>query len=160
MRKVIALITGLIILAAANYAVLSRERIVAKGKLVLLELAPADPRSLMQGDYMALRFRIADRIGRGQRDGHVVLKLDEKRIGTFIRFDDRSPLSENEIRMRYRVRDGRPKFATNAFFFQEGDADLYANARYGAFRVAESGEAILTGLRGGQVEPLGSRTKE
>jgi hypothetical protein len=49
------------------------------------------------------------------------------------------------------MRDGRPKFATNAFFFQEGDAGLYEAARYGEFRV-DDGELLLTGLRGPALE--------
>jgi len=53
------------------------------------------------------------------------------------------------------MRDGRPKFATNAFFFQEGDAGLYEAARYGEFRVDDDGELLLTGLRGRALERLG-----
>lgn len=153
MRKAIALCAGLIVLALANYAIYSRERLLTEGRVVLLQLAPVDPRSLMQGDYMALRFQAAnDAFGRGnarkqQLDGHVILKLDQHGIGTFTRLDDGTALDQNEVRMRYRIRDGRPKFATNAFFFQEGDAKRYSAARYGEFRIAADGEAILTGLR-------------
>jgi uncharacterized membrane-anchored protein len=57
--------------------------------------------------------------------------------------------------MRYRVRDDRIKFATNAFFFQEGDAGLYGKARYGEFRVDAGGESILTAMRDEQLERLG-----
>ncbi len=153
MRKAIALCAGLLVLALANYTIHSRERLLTEGRVVLLQLAPVDPRSLMQGDYMALRFQAAnDAFGTGNSpknglDGHIVLKLDERAIGTFTRLDDGTALSGNEVRMRYRIRDGRPKFATNAFFFQEGDAKKYTAARYGEFRVAADGEAILTGLR-------------
>ncbi|MFX7329222.1 GDYXXLXY domain-containing protein, partial [Acinetobacter baumannii] len=33
-----------------------KEMLLKEGQLVLLPLAPVDPRSLMQGDYMALRY--------------------------------------------------------------------------------------------------------
>ncbi|MET0346848.1 MAG: GDYXXLXY domain-containing protein [Casimicrobiaceae bacterium] len=46
-----------------------------------------------------------------------------------------------------------PKLGTNAFFFEEGTGDRYAGARYGEFRVAPDGEAILTGLRDGALTP-------
>lgn len=59
--------------------------------------------------------------------------------------------------MRYRIRDGQVRFATNAFFFQEDDAGLYAKARYGEFRVARDGETILTGLRDEDLMSLGKR---
>jgi uncharacterized membrane-anchored protein len=76
-------------------------------------------------------------------------------VGRFTRFDDGTPLAPGEVVMRYRVRNRTPKFATNAFFFQEGHAEFYARARYGEFRVASSGEAMLTGLRGEALDVLG-----
>jgi uncharacterized membrane-anchored protein len=57
--------------------------------------------------------------------------------------------------MRYRIRDHTPRFATNAFFFQEAHATDYAKARYGEVRVAGSGECILTGLRDENLVLLG-----
>ncbi|MFD0701266.1 GDYXXLXY domain-containing protein [Myroides pelagicus] len=43
------------------YSVWEKEKIVKQGQLVLLELAPVDPRSLMQGDYMRLNYAISQR---------------------------------------------------------------------------------------------------
>jgi len=152
MRKTIVIVAGLAILVLVNFSIYSREQLLTAGSVVLLQLAPVDPRSLMQGDYMALRFAVAaeiqSRVAKEEaHDGHVVLALDEKRVGSFVRIDDGRPLAANEVRMHYRVRDQRIKFATNAFFFQEGDANLYARARFGEFRVGEEGDAILTGVR-------------
>lgn len=165
MRKGIALIAGLVVLAMANYAIYSRELLLADGRIVLLELAPVDPRSLMQGDYMALRFKVADiALGRSQareglRDGRIVLKLDAQGVGSFAHFDDNTPPGPDEVRMRYRIRNQQAKFATNAYFFQEGDARLYQAAHYGEFRVDTNGEAILTGLRGQDLVPLGAQER-
>lgn len=161
MRKAIALLMGAVVLAVANYAIYERERIIGEGRIALLELAPVDPRSLMQGDYMALRFKAAtDAFGSGQvredvRDGRIVLKPDARGVASFVRLDVGGPLAPDEFLMRYRIRDRQVKFATNAFFFQEGHADRYETARYGEFRVAADGDAILTGLRGKDLEPLG-----
>jgi len=60
MRKTIAVLSGLMLLLVVNWSIFERERILKNGQLVILELAPIDPRSLMQGDYMALRFKIAE----------------------------------------------------------------------------------------------------
>jgi uncharacterized membrane-anchored protein len=152
MRKAIVIAAGLAILVLVNFSIYSREQLLSGGSVVLLQLAPVDPRSLMQGDYMALRFAVANeirsRVGKEEaHDGHVVLALDEKRVGSFARIDDGRPLAANEVRMHYRLRDGRIKFATNAFFFQEGEAQRYENARFGEFRVGDDGESILTGVR-------------
>jgi uncharacterized membrane-anchored protein len=158
MRKALALAAGVIILAAVNWTIYGRERHLAEGRVVLLELAPVDPRSLMQGDFMALRFQLENSIygGRGEvDDGRVVVRVDERGVGSFVRRDDGTPLAEGEVALRYRVRAGRVKFATNAFFFEEGRAAEYQRARFGEFRVARSGDLLLTGLRGRDVEPLG-----
>ena len=162
MRKKVVLLTGLIVLLLANYTIYNREQLLTEGRVVLLQLAPVDPRSLMQGDYMALRFQAARAafgfggVKESVQDGHLVLALDTHKVGTFRRFDDGRPLADDEVRMRYRMRNRRPQFATNAFFFQEGDADLYTTARYGAFRVGSDGEAILTELWDEDFKPLGS----
>ena len=158
MRKAVVVAAALVILGIVNWTIASRESMLATGRVVLLELAPVDPRSLMQGDYMALRYRIAsDAFGptRGARaaDGHLVAGIGADNVAAFRRFDDGGPLAPDELRLRYRWREG-PKLATNAFFFEEGTASRYAGARYGEFRVGDDGDMILTGLRGADRRPL------
>ena len=160
MRKTIAIVAGLAVLALANWTIWQREQLIATGTVVRLELAPIDPRSLMQGDYMALRFRVADEaLGRGgdkqSKDGRIVVKADDKGMGRFVRLDGGEPLGAGEVLMRYRVRDGKVKFATNAWFFQEGDAKHYERARFGEFRVAPSGEMLLTNMLSEKLERMG-----
>ena len=161
MRKPIAVAAGLLMLAAVNWGIYGRERLLETGQVVLLELAPIDPRSLMQGDYMALRFKVADEaFGRGRskiaEDGRIVVRIGERGVGSFVRRDGGEPLAPGEARLRYRVREDKVKFATNAYFFQEGTASQYARARYGEFRVAPDGEMLLTHLVGETFERLGS----
>lgn len=132
-------------LFAINYAIAGKERIVRSGTPILLELAPIDPRSLMQGDYMALRFEIADQLAAGtdtRRDGRhytAAIRIDANRVA------QADPNGKHKL--RYRWRDQGPWIGTNAFFFEEGSAERYANARYGEFRLDEgTGEAVLVGL--------------
>jgi uncharacterized membrane-anchored protein len=162
--KWIAIVAGIVVLVVVNFSIYQREQLLAQGRIVLLQLAPVDPRSLMQGDYMALRFKIVnDAFSRANsninwhelKDGHIVVMLDAQGVGTFKRIDDGTPLAADEVLLRYRVRDGQPKFATNAFYFQEGHADEYAVARYGEFRVATNGDMILTAMRGADFKTLG-----
>ena len=165
MHRIVALVAGLAILVLANHSIYSRERLIAEGRVVLLELAPVDPRSLMQGDYMALSFRASNEaFGRRARedlaDGHIVLQMDASGVGKFKRLDDGTALAADEVRIRYRVREDQVKFATNAYFFQEGTAKEYERARYGEFRVAPDGECLLTGMRGAKLEPLGPSPKQ
>ena len=139
--------------------IFQKESLLATGKPVLLELAPRDPRSLIQGDYMVLDYAISrDRgwnLGESQ-DGHLVLRLDEHGVGQFVRFHTPgTPLAPDEFLLRYRVRKRRVRLGAEAFFFQEGHAERYAPARYGELRVAANGTSVLVGLRGREREPLG-----
>jgi uncharacterized membrane-anchored protein len=160
MRRAIALIAGLAILGLANWTVAEREALLAEGRVVLLELAPVDPRSLLQGDYMALRFKLVDdAFGRGPiaevADGRLVVRLDGHGVGVYARLDDGRPPAPGEALLRYRIREGQVKLATNAFFFQEGHGGYYAAARYGELRVSPSGDLLLTHLIGEDYERLG-----
>ncbi|HEY0130461.1 MAG TPA: GDYXXLXY domain-containing protein [Allosphingosinicella sp.] len=159
MRKAVLLLAGLAILAFVNLGIYQRERLLTDGRIVLLRLSPVDPRSLMQGDYMRLNFEVADQAfpavaSTPKADGHIVVLVDSGGIARFRRFSDGRPLAPGEIALRYRVRAGRPNFATDAYFFEEGRADRYAGAAYGEFRVGGDGDMILTGLRGPRLEPL------
>ena len=169
MRRLVILLGGLLVLGIANFAIWQKEDVLANGRTILLELAPVDPRSLMQGDYMALRFQVArdafgweggrlfnpERRHEGLRDGFVVVGIDPRGVATFRRLDDGRAPGADEARIRYRVRNGVPKFGTNAFFFQEGHAAHYERARYGEARLAPNGDLLLVALRGTDLEPLG-----
>lgn len=161
MRKWIVAAAAALLLTVVNLGIHSRETLVASGRVVLLELAPVDPRSLMQGDYMALRFKVErDAFVRPLaevQDGRLVVGQDANGVAAFRRVDDGSPLAPDEAWLRFRIRNGVPKFATNAFFFEEGHARDFANARYGEFRVAADGESVLTGLRDANLVSLGKR---
>jgi uncharacterized membrane-anchored protein len=141
---------AMLVLAAVNYAIYSKERVIREGELVFLELAPVDPRSLMQGDYMALRFAIAGGIDPARSERAVPVELDERRVATRAEPDASAPLL-----IRYRVRNGQIWLGTNAYFFEEGTAPRYTGARFGEFRVdRRSGEAVLVGLRNDALERL------
>jgi uncharacterized membrane-anchored protein len=104
---------------------------------------------IVQGDYMALRFAVADQIPTVE-SGRWPLRVDERGIAAFN--PDRNA---SGLRIRYRVHNGRVWLGTNAYFFEEGTADRYAKAAFGEFRVdRQSGEAILVALRGPNLEPL------
>ncbi len=162
MRKLIILIAVALVLGMANWNIVEREQLLQQGRVVLLELAPVDPRSLMQGDYMALDYAMIDRAFPDRKamergDGYLVVQLDAQQVATFLRFDDGQPLAANQVKMRYRIRQHQVKFATNAWFFEEGSASLYERAKYGEFRVAANGDMLLSGMRGADFSRLGKR---
>ncbi|HSP31928.1 MAG TPA: GDYXXLXY domain-containing protein [Halomonas sp.] len=155
MNRIIVAITLLVILVSVNWAIWDKEHHLTAGEVIYLELAPVDPRSLMQGDYMALNFALSNHIQSTLNhkndilkasDGYVVVRLDEQRIARFQRLDDGTSLRDDERRLHFRLRNGQVRFATDAFFYQEGHGERYEPARYGQFRVDEKGEPLLVSL--------------
>ena len=151
-----------VLLAAVNFTVWQRETLLRDGQVLLLELAPVDPRSLMQGDYMALRFAVSQKLGPADvgdssvTEGYVVVKRDARNVGTFDRiYRDGETLAANESRVHYRIRKRDVRIVTNAYFFQEGTADEYSKARFGELRVTANGDALLTGMRDKDLKLLG-----
>ena len=147
--------TALVALAC-NVLIYQKEQTLAHGRQVFLKLRPVDPRSLMQGDYMRLAYAITDGFHEDnlQPDGRLIVKLDAQGIGTEARLDDGKPLAPEETYLRYRNRGGL-RLGAESFFFQEGHAQVYDQAKYGELRVEASGDSVLVGLRGEHLEVLG-----
>jgi uncharacterized membrane-anchored protein len=146
------------VLVVANGAIVGSERILAEGRTVLLELAPRDPRSLLQGDYVALQYRLSQEIsaaGPASASGRAVVILDPDGIARLVRLDDGRPLGPGELYLRYRQRGDGGRVASDAFFFEEGQEAVYAAARFGELRVAADGDTLLVGLRDEDLQPLG-----
>jgi uncharacterized membrane-anchored protein len=49
MRNIILLLSAAVIFVLVNYSIWQRETLIATGRIILLELAPVDPRSLIHG---------------------------------------------------------------------------------------------------------------
>ncbi len=150
-------------LGLANTTILQRERLIAHGQEVVLALAPVDPRSLMQGDYMRLEFmlarEIAERIHTApgnapQGDGYAILSLLPGNEARLLRLQDTpDALAPGEIALHYR-NDGEIRIVTNAWFFEEGQADHFAASRFGVLRVDPKGRALLIEMRDQALKPL------
>ena len=142
-----------------------KEALLASGRVVLLRLAPVDPRSLMQGDYMDLRYALWNDMLRAEDQaeddetpdrawperGVVIVRLDENRVAALGRLEnpgeEGAMLPPEEQRLRYRMVHGTPRFGAESYFFEEGRADYYQAAKYGELRVSDKGEALLSALR-------------
>jgi uncharacterized membrane-anchored protein len=106
----------------------------------------------MQGDYMALRYAMADEVAAaarqaGSNDGTVIVTLDDSGEASFVSLDDGRSLASHEQRLRFRKRGESVRLASDAWFFEEGYASRYEEARFGELRVAADGTAVLVGLR-------------
>jgi uncharacterized membrane-anchored protein len=164
------LLAGLAIaLAVVNTGIWQREKLLATGQVVRLALAPVDPRALMQGDYMALRFAAARAVGQMQdnqpavaglwggprTDGYLVLAPDAQGVAQPLRVQPApQPHGQQEIVLRYRLRADGVRLVTNAYFFPEGEATRFEQARYGELRVGDDGTGLLVRLLGPDLQPL------
>lgn len=160
MKKLLLWGTTLLVLLTVNYQIVKKEAVLETGTTLLLALAPVDPRSLIQGDYMVLRYAIADEIADKNLPGtgRIVVSLDDNRVAAFLRLHTGEALKEGETLLFYRNHGGL-RFGAESFMFQEGDADVYSKARYGELKVDESGSSILIGLRDSAYRVLGKTRK-
>jgi uncharacterized membrane-anchored protein len=155
-RNVILWTVAIAILLLVNYQTYQRELLAVNGRVVLLELAPVDPRSLMQGDYMRLRYALAKEIEdhTDLERGKVVVRIDSNNVAHFVKiYDSVTPLHEDEILLPFR-QDYDVYIGPESYFFQEGHAEYYEDAEYGEFRISASGSILLVGLRDAKFNPL------
>jgi len=153
-------VCALLVLGVANIGIWQKEDLIAHGQPVFVALAPVDPRSLMQGDFMALRFAVpseaADALPdkAGARRPFVVARRDARGVATLQRLHNGEPLAGDELRIELSPKHNGWVLVTDAWFFKEGEAERWARARYGEFRVGSDGRALLVGLRGAELQPL------
>lgn len=174
LRAVILLVALLLILGVANTAVVQKERVWRQGQPVVLELAPVDPRSLMQGDYMVLRYGVALDIAtqleedsdlaqkiRADGRGRMVLLPNDQHVHELLRIEPWDaatvPPEEGALKLAFRLRGDDVWVVTDAWFFPEGQAEHYEQARYGLFRVDAQGNGLLVDLLDEDARPLKSR---
>ncbi|MVZ65550.1 hypothetical protein GQF61_06750 [Sphingobacterium sp. DK4209] len=153
MKKIsiaLILINLLILLIYFNYSVVKKENMLNDGQLILLELAPVDPRSLMQGDYMQLNYRLTEEpdLSKLPRRGYCVLQIDKQHVAKTARLQaNKTPLNPGEILIAYtRPDEWRLNIGAESFFFQEGTGERYEQAKYGALKVDQDGNSLLVGL--------------
>lgn len=157
--------TLLLSLIFVNISIFQKEQMLKEGTLVILELAPVDPRSLMQGDYMVLNYSLAlslyEQFWRKEQThphstGTLVVELDQQHRAIRAHFAEKPSLQPQEVLMKYRLVRHRLQIGTPSYFFQEGHAERFERARYGEFRISHDGTALLTYLldaEGKRIQP-------
>ncbi|MGN5041259.1 GDYXXLXY domain-containing protein [Aeromonas sp. 3P] len=161
-RQLALLLSGLAILAGINATVWRYEHAMSSGEVVLLRLAPVDPRSLMQGDYMRLNYEIAreltSRDARANQDkgsDTLVIRLDAHQVATLVADGKPDRLASDERLLQVHQSERQWQIGPDAYFFEEGTAEQYEAARYGEFRLQADGKTLLVGLRDEAYQPIG-----
>lgn len=162
-KRFITALIGLVIFTA----VLSRQMIIheatlSQGREVYLTIGPKDPRSLMQGDYMILRYHQNLQPPKSTRKdapktGYVILSVDDQKVARFYAYvspqanaeDTKENRPENSVKIAYKKSNSWQNWLTytaTSFFFEEGKAAHFEKARYIAVRVSKDGTALITHL--------------
>lgn len=159
-------LSALATVAVANIAIADKEHTIANGQKVYVPLAPVDPRSLMQGDYMRLRFTLPPMPELDRRDAGVegllgsrpyaVGRLDARGVVAWERVERYdAPIAPGEFRIQLTPKNGDWTLVTDGWYFAEGDAERWEQARFGEFRVQPDGKALLVGMADEQLAPIG-----
>lgn len=154
----LVVVTVVTLLTMLNWRIAQFEQLRQDGQIVRFALAPVDPRSIMQGDYMALEYAIARDVRpvlpEGMDKGQLLLTLDSQNVAHFVAIYHDQSLAADQLIVDFRVRNHQVKLASNNFFFQEGRAEHFSQAKYGEFRVSADGELLLVNLLDGELQPL------
>ncbi|HHQ4805265.1 GDYXXLXY domain-containing protein [Aeromonas veronii] len=161
-RQLALLLSGLAILAGVNATVWRYEHAMSSGEVVLLRLAPVDPRSLMQGDYMRLNYEIAReltsrdaRTTQNKGSDTLVIRLDAHQVATLVADGKPDRLASDERLLQVHQSERQWQIGPDAYFFEEGSGEQYEAARYGEFRLQADGKTLLVGLRDEAYQPIG-----
>ncbi|MCJ7977666.1 GDYXXLXY domain-containing protein [Aeromonas veronii] len=161
-RQLALLLSGLAILAGINATVWRYEHAMSSGEVVLLRLAPVDPRSLMQGDYMRLNYEIAReltsrdaRATQNKGSDTLVIRLDAHQVASLVTDGKPDRLASDERLLQVHQSERQWQIGPDAYFFEEGTGEQYEAARYGEFRLQADGKTLLVGLRDEAYQPIG-----
>ena len=159
-RLLILVGTTAAILVMVNIQIMNKQKILQNGDTLLLQLAPRDPRSLLQGDYMALRYAMTTEVAQAAKqaqlsDGRIIVEIKQDKQASFIGLYEGQVLAQGQRILRFRRRGESVRLASDAYFFEEGQWKTYAEARYGELRVDSRGDAVLIGVRDSEGRRLG-----
>ena len=148
--RILIIVNLILLLGYFNWSVYKKKQILKDGQLVLLQLAPVDPRSLMQGDYMSLNYKEASSALADQQTatlGYAVLQTDSNQVGKIVRLQNTlEPVNSDELVIKYKIVHHRLFLGAESFFFEEGQDTLYQKAMYGGLKVNDKGQNLLVGL--------------
>ena len=142
--------TLLLFLGVFNHGVFKKEQLMDQGRLILMELAPVDPRSLIQGDYVRLEYALGRSMAADSpsASGLAALEIDGMGVARSIRtIASLEELRIGELPIKYSKRSRRGiQIGAESYFFQEGKAEKYEKAKYGGIKLDPKGNSLLIGL--------------
>ena len=146
-KKILLVINIVILFVVTGFSANKEESYKKLDSYFYLELAPVDPRSLLQGDYMTLNYDITDKaqeiIFNGiydskdennkfldMRKGYIVVSLDENKVAKFVKLSKEKTDEKDLLFIAFKSDGFNININANSYLFQEGTGDKYENARY------------------------------
>lgn len=149
-KSILIILNLVAVLFYFHYSVNQKEKTLNDSQLILLELAPVDPRSLMQGDYMDLRYSLTRAIRRSDfeaEQGFCVIGLDSNHVAQLIRVQkENDNIDTDEYILKFQNNGKRTSIGAESYFFEEGQAEKFEKAKYGGLKVDKGGNSVLIGL--------------
>jgi uncharacterized membrane-anchored protein len=184
MKKIPPLFLALLSIAVFLMMIVRHEWHLANSQRIYVELQPVDPRSLIQGDYMALNYELyfggkipeqgniaaqsldqASNVHLERNDfyqkntilSYVQLDASHKVIGTY--FNPVDAKRDGSQWAKLRLKNPKNTFdglypAARSFLFAEGLEPCYRSAKYAELKVQDNGQPLLVALVGEQLEDL------
>ena len=155
MRVILIWIAAAFVFGNFYAMVAQKEALRQSGQTVYLALAPVDPRSIMQGDYMALNYEIMNQLNHDRFDstqakqsdsGVVIIRVDNLGIGKFARYDQGGALASGEHRLKFHHADWRAVIGAESYFIPEGSGSSFDHAVYGELKLEPDGTPLLVAL--------------
>ena len=136
-------------------SVMSYESQLKSAKEIVVKLAPLDPRSLIQGDYVRLRYEFAQECSRkinitSLKKFRVVLTPQQSQFvfKELLTMSEDHLLTEGDIILNgKRGKGNRIIFGIENFFIEEGTGrDIEQRSKYAILKVTKKGNAFVTKL--------------
>jgi uncharacterized membrane-anchored protein len=143
----ILLAGALITLLFINALIINKEIDLANSIEVKIPLAPVDPRSLMQGDYMRLHYKIDRSIVGEHKEGQLIVTLDSDGFAKKFELYNNEILENNQHLLNFSAKKYRDlHIASESFLFEEDRGDYYAKATHAILNLTPSGTTLLKDL--------------
>lgn len=174
MKKQFPIILALFSILIFVGLILKHEDHLQNSQSIYIELAQVDPRSMLQGDYMALNYElylaglregnpwdenrarnkkqeVSERQIQNQSKILSYVQLDAQRRVIQTNFDQNQLKTNPENTVRLVLKNPSNQLqnlypAANSFLFAEGLEPCYRNAKYAELRVKPDGQVLLAGL--------------
>lgn len=121
-----------------NVQIFQKESIKNDGEVIYFKLAPVDPRAFMLGDYMALNFEHNLRNHSDENMQTFIVTLNDQKVVI-----DAEPYQGTTVKDNQRLFKIQDQLRPDRFYFQEGHAQSYEEAKYGLFRYISPSQFLL-----------------